>query len=173
MKRERRPCWATVNEFALHADALPRVLAAMHLQAFLGTVDRGAIAWWQPAYLRPLCGTPAGGDVQADLYRAGYRARLAPLNRAMRDAAVILMRLDDRVICIDGRSGEWRSADGANRGRDLLELGVWRWSCTYGQAGYRLAKIAGLDAVPTYIPTTAAEVWAEAHARLRQEPAHG
>ena len=150
----RRPCWDTVNDTALQPDNLPRVLAAMDLDGYLGTIQRGAIKWWPPGYLRPLpCEWPPG---RAQHGIAAYRARLGPINRAMRDADVVLMQLGGRVICIDTYQGEWRAGDGANRGRNLLDLGVWRWACRYGQAGNRIARLCGIG-VPTI---QAGERWA-------------
>lgn len=168
---DRRPCWATVNDEALQPDALPRVLAAMAFDAYCGAIPRGTIAWWPPAYLRPLHGSLPHPESVAAAYRASYRARLAPINRAMRDADVVLLALHGRIVCVDTLGGEWRSADGANRGRDLIELGAWRWACRYGQAGHRIARLAGLAAVPTYRPETIQQVWAAIHARAQE--AHG
>lgn len=73
------------------------------------------------------------------------------LNRAMRDSPVHLLALSGRIIVVDEWCGDgmWRSADGANLGNNLIDLGMWRWSCKFGQAAYRIAKTIGMNNIPT------------------------
>lgn len=161
--RQDRPCWATVNDEALATDArLARVLVAMGFGPadgglLLYTTTRGAVVWWQPDYMR-------GGWA-----RHFGRDRVAEINRAIRDSVVrVLARAitsafrvhaDGRryltthdVYLVDSGTGEWRSADGAQIGPDLITMGMLFWSCRYGQAGARIARAAGFR-VPT-IPVT-------------------
>jgi hypothetical protein len=50
---------------------------------------------------------------------------------------------------VDGGSGEWRMAvNGGARGWRLIELAMLRWRVSWGKAGHRLAKAAGLRGVP-------------------------
>ena len=134
-KSERRTCCETVNDLALLADALPRVLADMHFGPRCGTIARGNIVWWRPEYIR------------ASLhFRRDYAAGI---NRSLRDAKVLLMAAPPRIICVCTREGEWRSCDGANRGRNLIDLGVWRWDVPYAQSCERIAALIGLPHVPT------------------------
>lgn len=134
----------------------------MAFDMYCGSVPRGSIRWWPPDYLR--APTPAAVEAwfpprhheERAAEIAGFCARqrepLAPINRAMRDAEVHLFALATRIIAVCSYEGEWRSADGANRGGNLLDLGAWRWSCRFGQAGHRIARLCGLRAVPTVAP---------------------
>lgn len=147
-----------MNEEALRADTLPRVLKAMAFDHYCGSAPRGSVRWWPPDYIAgPTSAAvaawfpPRAPDVRhaciADFCRH-QREPLARFNRALRDAEVHLSALGQRIILVSSFEGEWRSADGANRGFDLIELGMWRWACGFGQAAYRIARRCGLRAVP-------------------------
>jgi hypothetical protein len=130
----------------------------MAFDVYCGAVARGAIVWWRPDYLAGPTPEavahwfpPRAAEVReaciADFCRQ-QREPLARLNRALRDSTVRLFGLGRRIILVDTYDGEWRSADGANRGYCLIELGAWRWACRFGQAGYRIARLCGLRSVP-------------------------
>jgi len=167
-----------VNQEALHTPVrLARVLAAMGFDLHLGETTRGAIVWWPPEYRRR---TPwrarlgQSGSVVARGYREGSwapdaaaiwdtweatdRALVAEVNRGIRDTAVQILaasrpgQLSHDVYAVDTRSGESRNASGVQFGHDLLSLGALRWGCRYGQAGARIARVAGFR-VPT-VPET-------------------
>lgn len=165
-KPDAKPFWPIVNEYALLVENLPRVLAAMNLQTYCGAINRGAIKWWRPDYLSvPTAAAvdswfpPRAQDVRAtciEKFIASRRATVAPSNRMMRDAEVHLFAIEGkrrtnqgRILAVCSYEGEWRTADGANRGRDLIELGMWRWSCRFGQAAYRISKLLGWRSIPT------------------------
>lgn len=145
---ERRPYWPAVTVEALSSDAnIGRVLADMAFDRYLGSLPRGSIAWWRPAYVAiPHDTFRAYGD-RAPVYLASRRDAAAQLNRAMRDSPVHLLALGERVICLDEFAGEgaWRTADGHNRGDTLIELGMWRWATTYGKAAARIARAIGFQ----------------------------
>jgi hypothetical protein len=162
MRPDRRPSWRTVNDLALADPAgLARVLASM-FDLYCGSVRRGSIRWWQPDYLpAPAAAAvaewlpPRAADVRDQCiedFIASRRAVLAPVNRALRDSEVHLAcsRPERRLFLIDSYQGEWRAASGAQRGNDLLSLGMLRWGCSYGQAGNRIAKLMGFR-VPTIV----------------------
>lgn len=134
-----KPLWASVNDEALLSSAaLARVLAGMGFVARVGTSIRGSIVWWAPDYLRPSAKTP------------GHRAACGVVNRHIRDAEVLLMLTPERILfAVDTYSGEWRTPDGAQLGDDLISLGMLRWSCRYGQAANRIARLCGLRDIPT------------------------
>lgn len=156
---------------------LPRVLAGMGFTLHCGTVSRGMLRWWRPDYLTAPSLEAVAGWYPARADRAirivgmaewveTCRAFAAPLNRNLRDAAVHIMaapvaaptwRRDERgreyldthrLYWIDAYSGEWRDGTGGQMGADLLSLGAVRWACRYGQAGARIARLAGFR-VPT------------------------
>ena len=94
-----------------------------------------------------------------DRWDAADRAWLATVNRGLRDATVHLLArpaapafrvladghrwlVTHDVYAVDTTTGEWRSADGAQLGSNLLEMGMLFWSCRYGQAGARIARAA-------------------------------
>ena len=133
-----KPLWASVNDEALLSSAaLARVLAGMGFVARVSTSTRGAIVWWPADYLRPSAKTP------------GHRAACATTNRRMRDAEVLLMLTPERTLfAVDTYSGEWRTPDGAQLGDDLISLGMLRWSCRFGQAANRIARLCGLRDIP-------------------------
>lgn len=153
----RRPCWDTVNDEAVGAPArLARVLAAMHFESYLLTLPWRLVSDWPPPYLRG----PTREDVarwfppsqnrQAAIEEWVQRRReeRAELNRTLAATDVHFLRFGKRILMIEAYEGTWRTQDGANAGRNLLDLGMWRWSCRYGQAGYRIARIIGIE-VPT------------------------
>jgi hypothetical protein len=134
----------------------------MAFDCYCGAAPRGSIKWWPPDYLRgptpaevdawfPPRDTAIRGTAILDFCRSA-RAPLAEVNRALRDAEVRFFGLGTRIIAVCSYEGEWRSADGANRGSSLLDLGAWRWSCRFGQAGHRIARLCGIRAVPTVAP---------------------
>jgi len=135
----------------MQADNLPRVLGAMGFDRYCGSVPRGEITWWRPAYVAIRSGIFDGYGQRSASYLLPRRNDAAVLNRAMRDSLVHLLALGERVICVDEwcGEGEWRSADGANRGRDLIELGMWLWGCEFGQAAGRIASLIGMKIIPT------------------------
>lgn len=149
-----RTYWPALTGEAMQPDNLPRVFAAMAFDAHCGTIPRGSIAWWRPDYFtnRMPDRLPPAADYAGQV--AAYRARRAedigPVNCWMRDSDVHLLALGGRIICVDigAGDGEWRSADGANRGRDLIDLGMWRWSCKFGQSASRIQKIIGMASIP-------------------------
>jgi hypothetical protein len=130
-----KPDWRAVTCEALHPDNLPRVLAGFGFPHYCGAVPRGSIAWWPPAYAAAPRNSP-------------HRACFAALNRAMRDAEAHMLADRDRVTVVCGYSGEWRSADGAQRGPDLPSLGALRWGITYGKAAARIARAIGMPRIP-------------------------
>lgn len=149
---ERRPCWATVNAWAVTEEGcLPRVLAAMDVSYARSEPWGQSPGRWTPPYARPLDaghlpGPPNDNHIR---FAASCRERVAAPNRAMRDAMVHLLRVDGwRALLVSGYDGSWLTYDRANRGDDLITLGMWRWSCSYGRAGNRIARICGID-VPT------------------------
>lgn len=167
----KRPCWATVEHFALAPDALPRVLAAMFAR-YHGRVRRGDIRWWQPDYRRHVAWVQrlaATDCVQArgmarwdDEARARWdaadqrdREAVALVNRALRDAEVHLVSDapgQGPLYWIDGFSGEWRDGlTGGACGERLIQLAMLRWQASWGRAGARLAKLAGLKSVPMVV----------------------
>lgn len=160
--RETRPYWPSVTDEVLADEArLARVLVDMGFGKSSGGMvlhrtTRGAIAWWQPDYQAGKWASHFGLD------------RVAALNRAMRDAAVLVLAravepawrsypnggrflMTHEGYVLDTRSGEWRSDNGAQFGADLITLGMLLWGCRYGQAGARIARVAGFR-VPV-IPT--------------------
>lgn len=143
---ERRPYWPAVTVEAIQPHNLPRVLASMGFERHCGTVPRGSIAWWRPAYVAVLPDTFRAYGERGAAYLASRRADAAALNRDMRDSPVHLLALQGRIILVDewAGEGEWRSADGANRGENLIDLGMWRWSTSFGKAGARIARNIGL-----------------------------
>lgn len=151
----KAPDWRAVTYEALTEPAsLMRVFAGLGFGAYLGTIERGAVKWWPPAYLTTTAKSP-------------HRPCYARINRAMRDASVHLLADGLAVTAVCGYDGEWRTADGAQRGDDLASLGALRWSCRYGQAAARIAKIIGLAGIPQVEPITSYKVWAEIRERLR------
>lgn len=152
----RKPDWRAVTYEALsEPGALMRVFADLGFTAHHGTVQRGTISWWTPAYLLAAGNNP-------------HRPCFAAANRAMRDADVHMLSTSDRtVFAVCSYQGEWRTVDGAQRGDDLISLGVLRWSLRFGQAAARISRVIGLDRVPRVEPVTTAQTWAEIHARLR------
>ena len=157
----RRPCWDSVNDEALMEDGrLARVLAAMHFDEYLLCLPWRLISDWPPPYLR----APTPADVAGwfpprqdrtaaiTAYVTNQREWRAVLNRNLRDTDVHFLRAGKRVVMVEGYAGSWRAEDGANIGANLLELGMWRWACRYGQAGNRIARIIGIE-----VPTVPAE----------------
>lgn len=138
--------------------SLIRVFAGLGFKSHHGTIDRGSIRWWQPPYLTAPGNSP-------------HRPCYARVNRAMRDAEVHFVSESGVITAVCTYQGEWRTVDGAQRGDDLPSLGALRWSCRYGQAASRIARLIGLDRIPQIVPMTAREVFAEVHERLR-EAAH-
>lgn len=183
--------WWRIAEAALEPDNLPRVLAGMGFQMRAATFARGEIAWWRPEYRGHRGwrsrhrGSPtlAGRGFRAGAFPAEAEARLdaqderdrelvAGVNRAVRDAPVLLMvRWRDRfspsrvdgawcpvpptAIYIDTRSGEWRSLCNAVRGVDLVELAALMWGGRYGRAALGVARLCGMRRVPK-VPQVAA-----------------
>lgn len=145
---ERRPYWPAVTVEALSSEAnIGRVFADMAFDRYLGSLPRGSFAWWRPDYvaIRPDTFTRYGE--RNAVYLANRRADAATFNRARRDSPVHMLALGDRVICIDEWCGDgaWRSADGHNRGESLIDLGMWRWSTSYGKAASRIARALGFQ----------------------------
>lgn len=137
-QQDAKPLWASVNDEALLSPAsLARVLAGMGFSARIASTTRGAIVWWPADYLRPSPKTP------------GHREACATTNRHIRDAEVLLM-LDQAhtLTAVDSYSGEWRTPDGSQLGHDLISLGMLRWSCRFGQAANRIARLCGLRDIP-------------------------
>ncbi len=157
MKPDRKPDWRSVTFEALaDQSSLMRVFAGLGFKAYHGTVPRGDIAWWKPDYLTAPGNSP-------------HRPCFGRVNRAMRDAEAHILSDDWRsslitVVC--SYDGAWRTADGSQRGDDLVSLGALRWSCKYGQAANRIARLIGLDRIPQIAPASSHEVFAEVYARL-------
>ena len=156
-RTDRKPDWRAVTyEALLEPSRTMRVLAGLGFHAYHGTISRGTIRWWQPPYLFAASNNP-------------HRPCFARVNRAMRDAEVhILSDADRRITAVCSYEGEWRTADGAQRGDDLASLGALRWGCRYGQAASRIARLIGLDRIPALTPMTASEVFASVHERMRE-----
>lgn len=155
MKPERKPDWRAVTHEALADTAsLLRVLAGMGFKAHHGTVTRGSIRWWQPSYLSAPAKSP-------------HRATFASVNRNLRDADVHLVSEGRTVTAVCGYAGEWRTADGTQRGDDLASLGALRWSCRYGQAAAKIASIIGIR-IPHAAVMAPSVIFGEVHARLRE-----
>lgn len=149
-----RPYWPWVSVEACRPDNLPRLCAALRFGRPCGVSRRGDIAWWQPLYFR-LTEPRFSADqsVIADV-RAAWRAReterLGELNRRARDSSVLLIQdkpKGDRLILIDYGLGigEWRTADNANRGEDIIALAMWRWGCDFVTAAARLARVLNIN----------------------------
>ena len=132
-----RPDWRSITDEDLRDPAaLVRVLAAMGYRAHLGTLPWGAIRWWVPPYMTAPAVVPS------------RRAEFATVNRAMRDADVHLVADADAITAVCAYAGEWRTADGAQRGDDLPSLGAVRWGIAYGKAAARIARVIGLHSIP-------------------------
>jgi hypothetical protein len=54
------------------------------------------------------------------------------------------------VFWIDIGSGQWRSADNAQRGRDLISLAAMLWGCKYGRAAWRISQLCNLREIPRH-----------------------
>lgn len=156
-RSEPRPCWATVNEFALNEPgALPRICAALDLGTYHDWQPWGmSPGGWTPPYIRPaypdISELPAfDPEVRERVYqefKAGRREMAARVNRRLRETPVRIFSLpeDGRVLLLEAYEGSWRTEDGANRGADLIELGQWRWNCDQDSAGERIAGLIGID----------------------------
>ena len=152
--KEKRPYWPALTIEAFQPHNLPRVLGAMGFDRYCGNVPRGEITWWRPAYVAIRPDTFKAYGERAAGYLASRREPVAALHRAMRDSPVHLLALGGTIVCVDEWCGEgaWRTAAGGNRGDNLIDLGMWRWSCKFGQAAHRIAKLIAFQ-----IPTIEAE----------------
>ena len=155
-----RILWDAINDEALRPDNLPRAIAAIGPGCFCGALPRGSISWWRPDYLTiPSRDRLAASLPQRDAsvrdrciaqFRANRAASVAPLNRALRDADCLLFGLPDRrILAVSTFDGEWTTADLANRGATLIELGAWIWAIPFGKAAARIARAIGLTKIPT------------------------
>lgn len=146
-----RPYWPSLTMEAMQPDNLPRVLGAMGFDRYCGTIPRGDIVWWRPAYVTVPADLFSAYGERAPVYLASRRNASSAINRALRDSPVHLLATGQRLVLVDefAGEGEWRTADGANRGRDLIDLGMWRWSCKFGQAAGRIQKLIGMQSVPS------------------------
>jgi hypothetical protein len=175
-RQEPRPYWPSVNTEALiDPIALPRVLAAMGFDHHRGTMARGEITFWRPDYLRHPSwrlrigesNTIAGRGYRLgewaedaiachDASDAADRQLIAGLNRARRDAPVLIMArnrarpingLEEDWYLIDTLTGDWRGVAhvSAQQGDDLISLGMLMWQCRFPQAAGRIARAIGLD----------------------------
>ncbi|MBX9594679.1 MAG: hypothetical protein K2X46_09970 [Roseomonas sp.] len=166
-----KPYWPIVTAEALRDDAmLVRVLAGMGFDDHLASTGRGGIVWWRPEYLRPPTRAHVAAtyparhadirDACIDAWHTELRARVAPINRNIRDAEVWLMLdLPLRVTAIDTRSGEWTLPDRTQFGDDLISLGMVRWECSFGQAAGRIARLIGMRTIPTVQPTAPGDLF--------------
>jgi hypothetical protein len=142
-----------IAALALDHENLPRVLASLGFQRRLMTAPRGDFQWWTPDYLRmpDLSLIRARhGQAQADAYAHSRRQQLAAVNRAMAGSTVHVMHRSDpeKIIAVDGDTGEWRSPDGAVRGDDIPSLASLMWGCGIAYACHRIARVCGLPEAP-------------------------
>lgn len=151
---ERRPYWPALTIEAMQPDNLPRVLGSMGFDRYCGSIPRGSIAWWRPAYVSVLADTFKSYGERGAVYLANRRQEASGLNRAMRDSPVHLLASGERLTLVDEWCGEgvWRTADGANRGDTLIDLGMWRWGCKFGQAANRIARSIGFTIPNIEVP---------------------
>lgn len=136
-----RPDWYCLH---LHALAhLPRVLAGMGFTRQVGPLPWGGTPLYRrdrllryrtlrPGYVSP--------------WRDRDRAEIAASNRAIMTDPVRLAL--PRGIYVAEITGEWSDETGGARGESLIELGAMMWSCRFGQAGFRIARLCGLGEVP-------------------------
>ncbi len=54
------------------------------------------------------------------------------------------------LLWMDASTGAWRTEDNSQRGSDLASLGVLMWRAKPFDAARRLAKLCGLDGVPSH-----------------------
>lgn len=129
-----KPDWFAVTCEALQTPAsFARALAGMGFRRHIGTIPRGDIPFWPPAYARgPMA----------------RRHHMAGLNRSLRDAPVHILMTADAQFLVCSWAGEWRRHDGAQAGDDLPSLGALMWGCKYGQAAGRIARAIGLRKIP-------------------------
>jgi len=155
-----RILWDAINDEALRPENLPRAIAAIGPGCFCGPIPRGSITWWRPEYLtipgrdRVAASFPTRDasvrDSCVDEFRAHLAANVAPFNRRLRDADALLFGLADRrILAVCTYAGEWTTADRANRGATLLDLGAWVWGMPFGKAAARVARAIGLNKFPT------------------------
>lgn len=126
-----RPDWIALQEHAL--DHLPRVLGAMGFTRNVGPLPWGGT----PLYDR-------GG-----LLRGGLpvgRTIAAERNRARMQSPVRLVL--PRGIYVCETRGNWSDESGGARGDTLMDLGALMWGCRFGQAGFRIARLCGLEGLP-------------------------
>lgn len=153
-KPSPKPDWSAVTYEALRdPSGLMRVFADMGFTKHLGTIPRGYLRWWVPDYLTAHA-------------KSRHRACYAAVNRNLRDADVHILMHDGVTTLICSYAGEWRVGSGAQRGNDLPSLGALRWGCKYGQAAGRIARLIGMDRIPTIQPVTSREVFAGTYERI-------
>lgn len=131
--------WWVAHEAAMLQ--LPRVLAGMGFTRHLGPLPRGGVAGFEPAYAT---GVTIGLGV-CTREEAALRNRIAA-----RRACRLMVREDaPKIACwVCQLTGEWRDARGGAFGEDLLTLGAYAWSISYGRAAHRIARLAGHGELP-------------------------
>ena len=142
----RRPDWHALHLHAL--DHLPRVLAGMGFSRIAGPLPWGGTPLYDRRALHRYRAPPG----RPSPWAAQDRADLAHLNRG-RMAEPVRLALAPigpaaRAIYVSEVRGDWSDETGGARGETLMDLGALGWSCRYGQAGWRIARLAGLDAIP-------------------------
>lgn len=144
-----RPDWRLVHLLAQQDHELPRVLALMgfdqraRARGLAGLVER----YW-PDDARPLF--PPDRAAHA-MFRERDRAEAVARWMEKLRAECWLMRRQDPRTDVWLRAGwdcSWRDAAGGARGEDLISLGAYMLGISYGQAGWRLARLCGYPKVP-------------------------
>ena len=131
-----RPDWRVLQLYAV--DHLPRVLAGMGFTRAVGPLPWGSTPLFALSDL--LRGWHMGRDRAAD----SNRARLhSPVRLVMPPPAP-----DARGIYVCETRGNWSDETGGARGDTLMDLGALVWGCRFGQAGFRIARLCGLEGLP-------------------------
>ena len=138
-----KPDWYCLQLHAL--EHLPRVLAGMGFARSIGPMPWGGTPLYDRRALQRVRTLRHG-------YRSPWadtdRSHVGKSNRARMREPVRLMISPQRAIYVSEIRGDWSDETGGARGDSLMELGALMWGCRFGQAGYRIAKLAGLDGVP-------------------------
>lgn len=164
------PDWLCLHLYALEPANLPRVLAGMGFDRAHGPMPRGGV----PVLARPpqrhlpwrqrlaASNTVAASGLFAGRWAresvrsaqdANCRARVEVEARNALWAAMpcrLMVRESGppRAVYVCQDTGEWADARGGARGESLVALGAYMWGLSFGRAGWRLARLCGLPAVP-------------------------
>jgi hypothetical protein len=157
--------WRMVELTAMEPGNLPRAIAGLGFTSTIGPVPRGALPEFAPRYyrFRPLRTRLAAADAIASRGVPGWdyladgravradwfeRRRVAAINRELFTRPCRLLMRDRLGVLFDEVTGEWRHHAGGARGDSIIDLAAMMLGIPYGKAGYRLARLCGLDGVP-------------------------